>query len=64
LEDLVDGNNQMEMYLHLLDLTRNSCEKCNFRSLAGIEPAISVQFIFGYLAQIKIISDLRSAGRP
>ena len=22
----------------LLDLTRNSCEKCNFRSLAGIEP--------------------------
>ena len=22
----------------LLDLTRNSCEKCNFRPLAGIEP--------------------------
>jgi hypothetical protein len=25
--------------IHLLDLPRNSCEKCNFRSLAGIEPA-------------------------
>jgi hypothetical protein len=26
-------------YIHLLDLTRNSCEKCKFRSLAEIEPA-------------------------
>ena len=26
-------------FIHLLDLTRNSCEKCNFRSLVGIEPA-------------------------
>jgi hypothetical protein len=31
LMGLVDGN--------LLDLTKNSCEKCNFRFLAGIERA-------------------------
>ena len=35
--------NECKCYIHLLDLTRNSCEKCNFRSLAGIEPAIPVQ---------------------
>jgi hypothetical protein len=29
----------VEIYIHLLDLTRNNCEKCNCRSLAGIEPA-------------------------
>ena len=29
----------MEIYIHLLDLTRNRSEKCNFRSVAGIEPA-------------------------
>ena len=33
---LVDGNYQVEIYIHLLDLTRNSCEKCNYRSLARI----------------------------
>ena len=26
LKDLVDGNNRVELYLHLLDLTRNSCK--------------------------------------
>ena len=31
--------NLMEIYIHLLDLTENSCEKCNYRSLAGIERA-------------------------
>jgi hypothetical protein len=29
----------MEIYIHLLDLTRNRSRKCNFRPLAGIEPA-------------------------
>jgi hypothetical protein len=38
LKGLVDGNYRVEIYIHLLDLTRNSCEKCNFRFLAGIEP--------------------------
>ena len=29
LKNLLDGNNGVKMYLHSLDLTRNSCEKCN-----------------------------------
>ena len=29
-KDLVDGNYRVEIYTHLLDLTRNSCEKCNY----------------------------------
>jgi hypothetical protein len=29
----------MEIYIHLLDPTRNRSRKCNFRPLAGIEPA-------------------------
>ena len=29
---------RVEIYIHL-DLTRNSCEECNYRSLTGIEPA-------------------------
>jgi hypothetical protein len=33
---IVDGNSRVEIYIHLLDLTRNRSEKCNFRSLAGI----------------------------
>jgi hypothetical protein len=37
--DLADGNYRGEIYIHLLDLTRNSFEKCNFMSLAGIDPA-------------------------
>ena len=37
---LIDGNEQEEkIYIQLLNLTRNSCEICNYRSLAGIEPA-------------------------
>ena len=32
LMSIVDGNYRVEIYIHLLD-TRNSCEKCNFRSL-------------------------------
>ena len=35
----VDGNYRVAIYIHLLDLTRNRSEKCNFRSLAGIELA-------------------------
>jgi hypothetical protein len=35
LKGLVDRN----LIIHLLGLTRNSCEICNYRSLAGIEPA-------------------------
>jgi hypothetical protein len=35
---IVNGNCRVEIYIHLLDLTRNRSEKCNFRSLAGIEP--------------------------
>ena len=27
---LVDGNYRVEIYIQLLDLTRNSCEKCNY----------------------------------
>jgi hypothetical protein len=34
-----DGTDRVEIYLHFLDLTRNRSEKCNFRSLEGIEPA-------------------------
>ena len=36
---------QMEIvnFIHLCYLTRSSCEKCNYRPLAGIEPAIPVQ---------------------
>jgi hypothetical protein len=46
--DIVNGNYRVEIYRHLLDLTRNRNEKCNFRSLAGIEPAIlQVQFLSG-----------------
>jgi hypothetical protein len=35
----------IEFSVHLLDLTRNSCEKYNYRSLAGIEPA-ALQLLF------------------
>jgi hypothetical protein len=40
MKGIVHGNYGVEIYLHLLDLTRNSCGKCNFlfRSLTGIEP--------------------------
>jgi hypothetical protein len=31
------------IFTHLLDLTRSSCEKCNYGPLAGIEPA-ALQF--------------------
>ena len=34
---------EWKFYIHLLDLTRNSCEKSNYRFLAGIEPAIPEQ---------------------
>jgi hypothetical protein len=34
---------EWKSYIHLLDLTRNSCDKCNSRPLTGIEPAIMVQ---------------------
>ena len=31
----------MEIHIHLSDLTRNTAsKKCDFRSLAGIEPAV------------------------
>jgi hypothetical protein len=36
---IVDGNCRVEIYIHFLELTRNRSEKCNFRSLARIEPA-------------------------
>ena len=36
---IVDGNCRVEIYIHWLDLTGYSCKKCNFRSLARIEPA-------------------------
>ena len=36
---IVKGHCRVEIYIHLLDLTRKRSEKCNFRSLAGIEPA-------------------------
>ena len=39
VEGFVDGNYRVSIYIHLLDLTRNSCEECNFRSRVGIEPA-------------------------
>ena len=39
LRPAVDGNCQVEIYIYLLYLTRNRSEKCNFMSLAGIEPA-------------------------
>jgi hypothetical protein len=39
----LDGNYRVEIYMHLLVLTRNSSEKCNCRSLAVIEPA-ALQF--------------------
>ena len=33
-------------FINLLDLTRNRSEKCNFRSLAGIDPAaLAICFI-------------------
>ena len=40
LKGLADGNYWVEIYIHVLDLTRNSLEKCNYRSITGIEPAI------------------------
>ena len=40
---IADGNCRVGIYIHLLDLTKNRSEKCNFRSLAGIEPA-ALQF--------------------
>ena len=36
---IVNGNYRVEIYIYLLDLTRNSCEKFIYRSLAGIELA-------------------------
>jgi hypothetical protein len=36
---IVDENCRVEIYIQLSNLTRNRSEKCNFRSLAGIEPA-------------------------
>jgi hypothetical protein len=36
---ILHGNYRVEIYIHVLDLTRNSREKCNFRSPAGIKPA-------------------------
>ena len=30
---------EWKFYIHLLNLTTNCCEKCNYRSVAGIEPA-------------------------
>ena len=38
LKSILDGNYRVEMYIHLVDLTRNSCEKCNFRSLKNSIP--------------------------
>jgi hypothetical protein len=32
-QGLVDGNYRVEIYIHLLDLTRNRSEKCNYKSL-------------------------------
>jgi hypothetical protein len=43
LKGIVDENYRVEIYIHLLNQTRNSCEKYNYRSLAGIEPVIPVQ---------------------
>jgi hypothetical protein len=37
---IVDGNCRVEIYRHLLDPAKNRSEKCNFRSLAGIEPLL------------------------
>jgi hypothetical protein len=37
LKGLVDGNYPVEIYIHLLDVTRNSCENGNFRPLAGLQ---------------------------
>ena len=47
----LDGNYRVEIYMHLLVLTRNSREKCNCRSLAGIEPA-ALQFRCSALTSI------------
>jgi hypothetical protein len=40
--NLFDGSYQVKIYTHLLDLTRNGCEKCNYRSLAGIESVVAL----------------------
>ena len=39
LEGFVDGIIEWKFYINLLDLTRNSCDKCNFRFRPGIEHA-------------------------
>ena len=49
----MDGDYPVEIYIHLLDLIRNSCEKCNNRSLAGIEPA-ALRFRCSALTKILI----------
>ena len=37
MNGVVHGNYRVAiLYIHLLDLTGNSCEKCNYRSMAGI----------------------------
>ena len=46
LKGIVDaGNYRVESYTHLLDLTRNSCEKCYFKSQAGIEMSSVAQLV-------------------
>ena len=43
IQSIVEGCCWWKFIYILLDLARNSCEKCNFWSLAGIEPVIPVQ---------------------